>query len=269
MKHGISEISKRFKAYNKTIMDSWEDYNFQNFYLDELHKLIKKGSISDFESEQIYSSKKKKYKNKDLFGVIDHLKKKVIPTRILFELVSLTESYLQEITYRIYRDFQFKLINKDETAEQSFKLLYTIVNSVDKDEIISKIAEEKIRGIFYGNPLDFYEKDKAKIGIENYFANNYRSALEILAEIIARRNIYTHNNGNVDRKYLKEVKNPKFKLEEKAIIDKTYAKQTVIILRGFAAVITRIVLTETYKAPTTNTLIKRRSESFEKQFKGK
>jgi hypothetical protein len=29
--------------------------------------------------------------------------------------------------------------------------------------------EEKLRGIFYGNPIEFFRKDKVQLGFENTF----------------------------------------------------------------------------------------------------
>ena len=39
--HGITEIIKKYKAYNANIFETWEDYIFALFYLPELHKKIK------------------------------------------------------------------------------------------------------------------------------------------------------------------------------------------------------------------------------------
>ena len=250
-------------------MDIWEDYNFLNFYLPEIHKGIKEDSLPKFELEHLYSRRKSKYKKDDLYGVVDHLTKSVVPVRTLLKAVSTTEHFLQAVAYRVYRDHQYKLKAKVDSIEQANKLLNVIVDSTDKDEIINRIAEEKIRGIFYGNPVDFFVKDKAKLGLNTYFKDYYSSAIEIYSEIIARRNIYTHNDGKVDRKYKREIKNSIIPLGRIAPIDTEYLKQTIIILRGFSVIVTKLVLENTYRTSNTNKLIKNKFETFEKKFKNK
>ncbi len=46
-----------------------------------------------------------------------------------------------------------------------------------KEEIIEKLAEEKVRSILYGNPLDIFEKDKAKLGFGTFFKDLYQDKL--------------------------------------------------------------------------------------------
>ncbi len=267
MKEGISEIAKRFKAYNKSMMDIWEDYTFLDHYLPLLHQDIKNGEDPTFKRIHLYNDSRTKYDKQDLYGVIDHLLKKITPQRALIESVSITEHFLQDITFRVYRDFDFKLQNSFESPEQSNKLLKVILNSSDRDEMIYKIAEEKIRGIFYGNPVDFFKKDKAKIGIDDYFKNNYLQILDKYAEIIARRNIYAHNNGKVDRKYLREVKDTDLDLGRVAIIDQEYIRECVIVLRGMSVVTTKLVIENTYQAENTNKTIEKKFKTFEKLYK--
>jgi hypothetical protein len=267
MKEGISEIAKRYKAYNKAMMDIWEDYNFLNYYLPQLHNDIKTGGTPEFKLDHLYNSRQSTYDKKDLYGVIDHLQKKIIPTRALLEAVSATEHFLQDITFRVYRDHDYKLQNSATTPEQASKLMNVILGSADRDEMIYKIAEEKIRGIFYGNPVDFFMKDKAKVGFEDYFKNNHQNTLKIYAEIIARRNIYTHNNGKIDRKYKREVQGTTLRLGQILEIDKEYIKEVIIVLRGLAVSVTKLVIENTYRSTNTNRSIERRFNTFEKLYK--
>ena len=135
--------------------------------------------------------------------------------------------------------------------------------------MITKIAEEKIRGIFYGKPSDFFTKDKAKIGIDKNIESYYKSAIENYQEIIARRNIITHNNGKVDRKYLREVKNSSFKLGEKIKIDKEYLKHSIKILHGLASIVTKQVIETNYSSVGLNQKLVKYVDRFEKEWKSK
>jgi hypothetical protein len=267
MKEGISEIAKRYKAYNKSMMDIWEDFNFLEFYLPQLHKDIKAGGRPSFKLNHLYNSSQSTYEKKDLYGVIDHLLRKVTPSRALAEAVSTTEHFLQDITFRVYRDHDYKLQTSFETPEQSSKLLKVIIDSSDRDEMIYKIAEEKIRGIFYGNPVDFFVKDKAKVGFDDYFKNNHQNTIKTYTEIIARRNIYAHNKGKVDRKYMREVKGTNLRLGQIATIDKEYIKEVILVLRGLSVSVTKLVIEKTYLASDTNKTIERRFCTFESLYK--
>jgi type I site-specific restriction endonuclease len=58
---------------------------------------------------------------------------------------------------------------------------------------------------------------------------------------------FIHNDGKVDSKYIREVENPQYSKGQKPKIDKDYIKHTVIVLRGLAALSTKLVLQNTYK----------------------
>lgn len=275
---GEIKIAKRFKAFRQSIMTTWESYTFLNFGLDFIDKEIKAEKFPQFELEHLSNLKtgkdyKRHFDKKTLLGVVDHLIKKLNPERAILEPVAYIESYLQDLCEFVYKDYPERLLGKDseknnsEQDKQQGKLLGLIIKSIDRDEIIDKIIEEKIRGIFYGNPLDFYIKDKANIGIGDYFKNNHQNTIKILAEIVARRNIYVHNQGRVDNKYLKEVENPMFRFNEKAKLDEDYIRESIIILRGFAAVVTKLVIENTYKKKCTNATINDNSNSFIKSYK--
>lgn len=127
------------------------------------------------------------------------------------------------------------------------KLINIIIDSDDRQEIISRIIEERVRSLFYGNPVDFFEKDKAKLGFGTYFKDNYKDLLKEYTEITARRNIIVHNSGRVDRKYLREVKSTSYKIGNKIIIEKEYLKRALCILEGLAAAATSEVIKKIYK----------------------
>ena len=93
---------------------------------------------------------------------------------------------MQILTARLYRDYPHKLESKEETVDQQFKILKVIIDSADKEEIIERLTEEKIRSIFYGKPSDFFKTDKAKVGVGNYLKATYNLALERFEEIMAR-----------------------------------------------------------------------------------
>ncbi len=42
---GIAEIINKYKAYNSNVFEVYEDYNFVDFYLPHVHKLIKNDKL--------------------------------------------------------------------------------------------------------------------------------------------------------------------------------------------------------------------------------
>lgn len=267
--HGVSEINKKYVSYYSQIFEVYEDFLFVEHYYPELHNFLKEDKISLMKFEGVTTNYVSPFRKEFIYGVIDRTLKKTNPLRSLYEAVALTENYLQDLTFRIYRDYSHKLSTTDETPEQKEKLLKVILESNDKSEIITKIAEEKIRGIFYGKPSDFFTKDKAKIGIDKNIESYYKLAIEKYQEIIARRNIITHNNGKVDRKYLREVKNPIYKLGEKIKIDKAYLRESIQVLHGLATVATKQALEANYPTAAINQKVIKYFDRFEKDWKGK
>ena len=123
---------------------------------------------------------------------------------------------------------------------------YNFYSKDTKEEMISKIIEEKLRSIFYGNPLDIFEKDKVQLSFGKYFTDNYQHVLDEYKEITATRNVIIHNNGKVDRKYLREVVGTSYNLRNRIILERQYLKKTLSILEGLAAISSKLVVENIY-----------------------
>lgn len=266
---GTVLVVKKFNTYKHKMTKTWEVYSFNAHYLLELHPLINDDKLEELKIDNLYNSAKYKYNKKDLFGIINHSIIVVNPKRALIELVGLTEHYLQELTYIVYKEFPQRLDSyqsKDEQNDRQQKLLSIILESSDKDEIINKIIEEKVRNIFYGNPIEFFTKDKAKIGIGKFFEQNHLNSIKKYKEIIALRNILIHNDGRIDRKYLREVENSAYKLGNKVTIEKEYIREAVLILSGFACIVTKIVLQNTFQSSFIDKKLLKMYQSFHKVY---
>jgi hypothetical protein len=100
--------------------------------------------------------------------------------------------------------------------------------------------------IFYGNPLDFFQKDKARLEFKDFFKSNYQPQLEQYTEIVARRNIIVHNGGKVDRKYLREVNGATAKLGSVVYLSSDYLRESIVIMEGLGAVATKLILERIY-----------------------
>lgn len=242
------QIHKLFDEYRRKIKNTWEEYLLLHFSLSELKKTHKQNSVGNiFKRELLIEDVKLGYKDKDIHDFIENLSTNKLNYKTLIEAVSLTETFLQDLTLLVYRDFPIKVAHNNTDAPASeLKLTQLIVNSADKDEMIEALIEEKIRGIFYGKPTDFFTKDKAKIGFGNFFKSNFEEAITEFNEITARRNVFIHNNGKVDSKYIREVDDSQYTKGQKPKIDKAYLKHSIIVLRGLAALSTKLVFQNIY-----------------------
>ena len=149
---------------------------------------------------------------------------------------------------------------------QQVKFMQVILDSSTKEEIIDKLIEERIRGIFYGNPIDFFEKDKAKLGFGTVFKDNYPNAMIHYAEVINRRNINIHNEGKVDRKYIRETGST-FRLGTKPKIDEAYLSSAILLLSGIAATSTKLVLERVFASTKHHKFIGSSYRRFVKDYK--
>jgi len=256
-------INKLFYNYKRRIKNVWEEYLLIKFSLDELKKNHKKKSIgSRFKRELLLEEVKWDYKDMDIHDFIESIRKNKLDSKTLIEAVSLTETFLQDLTSNVYKDFPLKVThNNPDSVSSEIKLTKLIVSSANRDEMINALVEEKVRSIFYGKPVEFFEKDKAKIGINSYFKSQSQKALTEFTEIIATRNIIIHNNGNVDSKYLREVKNSTYSKGNKIKVDKEFIRNSIIVLRGLSATTTKLVLENTYNIDVSNKRITRMAKT--------
>ncbi len=241
-------ISKRFRVYDKTISDIWEAFQFHRFYLPILHGLIKKGKAPALSIPSLGNLTIKVQKPNDTLGAISHITTQVSPQRSLIAAVSQSEAFLQYLVVRVLRDHPGRLVNQQaEQGNRETKLLEIVVGSADKWEMLDKIIEERVRSLFYGAPTDFFLKDKAKLGFGDHFATSCQMSVDRFAEVTARRNLLIHNDGRVDRKYLREVPGTNLTLGQKVIVDEAYLQKACLDLRGLCATAGMLVCERVYK----------------------
>lgn len=255
----ITKIHTRFKIFDKEIRDIWESYCLVEMLAQEGHRLLKAGIISPLTMNTLFGGNKV-LPTKDTFGAIDRLRKKSEPRSILIEVVAHFEDYLGWLTETVLTDEPSLLKTEASTSErEEIKLINLILDSADKSEILERIIEEKIRGIFYGSPVDFFIKPKTKLRFEKYFETKCQTQLAQYAEITARRNVVAHNNGRIDRKYLREVTNPTFKLNQAVTLPAAYLQDSIVLLLCLAARATELVLIGHYSATPKGKLAERLS----------
>lgn len=265
----ISEFLGPFYGYTKSMHDIWEAYSFIQFYMDEIHDKLKTDDIKRYEYLSIRGGRTYQYKDHELYGIIDHIKKKNNPFKSLSLVVSVNEDFLQKITTQVYQHYPAR-IRKDfvytESTEERSKLFQLILDSEHKEEMIDRLIEEKVRGIFYGNPLHFFTKDKANLGFADYFKNNHSDALDIYTELLATRNVIVHNNGKIDRKYLSEVPNSTYSVGNSIQITEDFIRDSIYAARGLSLVAAELILYRIYKADHIAKKYNKLIDSFKKRY---
>lgn len=253
----IAKIHTRFKIFDKEMKDIWESYCLVEMMSKEIHSLIKQGRIEPL-SMKLLNGAEKTLSANDTYGAISHLERKSQPRATLLEAVAYFEDYLSWLAATVLMDDP-KLLKSDipATEKEEIKLINLILDSADKNEILERIIEEKVRGIFYGNPVEFFTKPKAKLRFQKYFEEHCISELKKYAEITARRNIIVHNNAQVDRKYMREVDNSTFKLNQIVPLPANYLQDSIALLLCLAAKATELILVRHYQTTARGTLAKK------------
>jgi len=252
---GYIKIATRFKNFSKELRDIWENYNIIKFYTPLLHNSVKKKQFPSLSFVPLFSRDRKNSKIDDTLGAFSSMVRKSSPRSAIIESVIAFEDFLSFVILSVYQDYPGKLlsVNNDannESASRQSKLLKVIIESSDKEEIIDKLIEEKSRSIFYGNIVDFFLKDPAKLEFKDHFKGDLKNPIKKdLAEILAKRNIIVHNNGKIDRKYIRETGCSPKDLGTKIQIDAAYLKHAIVTLQGIAAHTSGQVIDAIYKQP--------------------
>lgn len=267
-KKAAHRIQSDFVQCRRSLINIWRDYDFIQHTVSDFKNKVMSKSISSLRIRNHNDNGYKEFHAKDINGICDRLLFSTNSRKALINAVSITENYLQSLAETVYKTYTEKIGSKDsvEVIGQQVKLMQVIMESTSKEEIIDKLIEEKIRGIFYGNPIDFFEKDKGKLGFGTTFKDTYPKAIIHYAEVINRRNINIHNQGMVDRKYIRET-GSSLKLGTKPRIDADYLKSAILLMIGMAGLATQLVLTRTLAATHYHKFISSACKRFDADYK--
>ncbi len=226
-----------FSKVNEELNEIWEDYVALDLYLQEVHKGVKDRSL-DCVVIPILTGKPRarKLAPNAVYGIVDRIRTKTAGRHAFIDAVSLFENFMSSLVSKVYLDYPGKLRgfsqqSEAETGGRQQKLMEVIFESATREEMISKLVDEKVRGIFYGNPIDLFAKDKASVGFGQHFKDNCGPLLEKLKEITARRNVIIHNEGRIDRKYLAEVPGSALRIGQKVSIDREYLNHSLFLMK--------------------------------------
>jgi hypothetical protein len=265
---GQNKISTLFKNYRRRIQGIWLSYSLVHHYSFVLHNSIRNDEIETLRFRPFMATSDKHLSKVDTISYLINLRERDNPRRTLLDGLGLFEDFLGRLVDFVYEDYPGKLLGGDiEQSEQQSKLLRIIIDSNSREEILRRIAEERIRTIFYGNPVHFFTKDKAKLEFGNYFTSRTK-AMAQFQELMARRNVIVHNGGRVDRKYLAETNNKSFKLDQAVSLEQDYIRESLILLECLGGAVATKVLCNVYKEEVNvhSVQMRRSFKAFERKF---
>lgn len=257
--HSVSRLHVRYKGFQKAQRDIWESFCIVDFYVPRIKLAIKKGSLPPLDIDRIWNETSRTLDKNDTYGALSSLMEKGNYRRTLLETVLIFEDYMSDLISAVYLDYPKKLLStatneteSDNTAGYQ-KLLRLVLEVDDRDEIIDRLVEEKVRGIFYGNPIDVFMKDKARMGFDTYFKDTHQAEIGKYKIIVAARNLVAHNNGKIDRKFIREADSSAVQ-GKKFVITREFLKESTFILSLLAAHATRLVIENVYKGKPAGNL---------------
>jgi hypothetical protein len=180
----------------------------------------------------------------------------------LVSSIALFEAFASDIAELVYRSNpQEFLLSKDAKVD-----LELVLKCETTQEVIEKYIENKLIGIFYGNPRDAFVQyiengkkgivavdGKLKLDTGSYLDGKdgkCATELQCYVEMSKRRNVIVHNAGIINELYVREVPNDnpnKLRLEDKVKIDKAYLFENIKALYSLARFYTIKAVHTAYK----------------------
>src|SRR5213593_4376725 len=118
-------VAKRFSEFNRELNAIWQSYSLLASYLPEIHKMVKKGKLLPLTLRRFGPRKPpRSMDEKNTYGAIDRVLRKVNPRQTFITSVMTFEDYLGHLMYLVYKDFPGRLLSKDrdEAPEREEKL---------------------------------------------------------------------------------------------------------------------------------------------------
>ena len=251
---------KRYVRFSEHMHNAWMHYAIQtniihiveDFYTNEDAESVIFEHTSPINPERREISR---VRVKNLPGMVRRAYQKEIPESVFLNSISLFEAFISDVAKAAYLDnpseYLLKKQQKDDnpTEEENIKLLRLLIESDTRESAIEKYIEEKLRGIFYGNPVDIFRKNKLHFNIHTKITRNSENELILYEEMTARRNVLVHNLGIVDRKYIRETESPLYNMGDTVEISADYLYTTLHTLNTIAKVYVNQVALRTTGTP--------------------
>lgn len=242
------QFYERYVRFTEHLHNAWMQYEIQAEILKIVEQKCEdgeyRGQIRVQSTSPINSEKRApiRLRGENIPGFIKRSSQKEIPEAVFLTSIALFEAFISDTAKIAYtsapKTFLLRKIKgeeKDQVSEQeNNKLLRMLIESANKEEVIERYTEEKLRGIFYGNPVDVFKKNKLGFDLDKTTGKNCEQELTLYAEIVARRNVLVHNLGRIDQKYIREVDGTTFNPGDKVTIERNYLFQSLAVLNDLA-----------------------------------
>ncbi len=240
----IKNIHTMFHVFRGDMANIWKEYYYLMYILRQTTK-------EEYHSLNLHSNTSKLMNKSNVGGLQARLLNGANSRTHFIETVCRFEDYINSLASIIFHDYPYKANGSKMDVQKLYDL---IIKSPDKETIIDHIIEEKIRSIFYGNPVEIFTGDKCKFEFGNLFKDKYKDAISLFAEIIGRRNLIVHNSGRVDKKYLRENPSSSLKENQKIIVSEDYLRGTIGLFIGISAITTKTVIENVYRGEVKGVL---------------
>lgn len=230
-------IPAAFSSLSKDLNELWEVHVALTQYLPEAESRIYAGRLPPLRIAPFVQPSNAVDKSaRTTVGVLQRARVRS-SHRTLIEAVARFEVFVGEVAKSVYFAFgPERLTGPDGITNDSQlgRLVGWVFESADRDEIIERIIDDRVRSLTYGNGADLLVKDRARLGLGTHFRNGHDTALDSYAEVLGRRNVIVHSAGRIDRAYLARHPDSSLKLGSKVAVSDGYLGAALGVLRQLA-----------------------------------
>ena len=227
----------RYVRFSELLHNAWIDFVVQ----EEVVKIVEAKCTSEAFRVEILQTitspvnagkrSPTNIRGENLLGIERRAFKHDKPVSVLLSALGLFEALMSDVAKLAYLSNPIRFLGKESKGagglelvgeRENEKLLNILLASLTREDAIEAYVEEYLRGKFYGNPSDLFNKNVLGFDLHKSIAVTCKVELDLFKEITARRNIIVHNRGRVDKKYVREVPGTPFKPAESVNVDSAY-----------------------------------------------
>lgn len=229
-------ISRLYGDFIKDLNELWELHCALRSYLPSVETAVAAGRVPPLEMAPF--SQPTNSQVKSVSTTLGILQRGVVRdgSRTLVDASSRFEVFMASVTRLVYLHFGADRVATAEGASDSqmSRVIEWIFDSADRDEIIDRVIEDRIRSLSYGSGAELLKKDRAKLGIKAHFETGHEAVLDRYSEVLARRNLVVHSAGRVDRAYLHRHPNAGLLHRARVPVSEEYLAEALTVLRQLA-----------------------------------
>lgn len=211
------EYNERYQLFSKQMYDVWMHHAIQPRLVEIVTEFYSDKDKSDivFDGTSPINPEKRqpvRIRTENFIRMIGQYRRREVPESVFLTTISLFEAFVGDVARIAWvNDPEEFLIERNQnsgtsTRKQNENLLEILISSPDRQSTIDQYVHDRIKRIFYGNPIDVFTKNTLRFGIESKLSSELESELILYAEMTARRNVIVHNMRRPDKKYRESSK---------------------------------------------------------------